>query len=201
MSYFPITVLLTLAVTTNIHAGDVTSGLMEKLKANGKADAVLSMPSIMSSVLSNPMMSLLSGNDKTNFMTGLMKQMTSASQAPFLNALQSLGVKDTQPFWVANKISMKGVGAPVINALSALPGVFEIREPFRVNLVNPVERGDNSSFSRRSGDAQWGVQRIGACSVWDRTKGDGVLVANIDTGVAADHEALSGNYAGKFHDA
>ncbi|SMB99785.1 subtilisin [Thermanaeromonas toyohensis ToBE] len=42
-------------------------------------------------------------------------------------------------------------------------------------------------------DIPWGVERIGAPAAWERTMGDGVKVAVLDTGVDSSHPDLRGN--------
>jgi subtilisin family serine protease len=42
----------------------------------------------------------------------------------------------------------------------------------------------------------WGVQEVGAPKTWRYTKGRGVKVAVIDTGIANDHPAVKNNYKG-----
>jgi subtilisin family serine protease len=44
----------------------------------------------------------------------------------------------------------------------------------------------------------WGVSRVGADKIWDKTTGSGVIVAVIDTGVQLDHADLSANIGSGF---
>ncbi|MGK2947484.1 MAG: S8 family serine peptidase, partial [Acidimicrobiales bacterium] len=44
---------------------------------------------------------------------------------------------------------------------------------------------------------QWGLDRIGAPTAWERTTGEGITIAVIDSGVDVDHEDLSGQLAGQ----
>lgn len=61
-------------------AGTVSTELLSKLKNGEKVNAILELPSVFDKVMSNPALSLLSGNGKSNMMEILMKQATSSSQ-------------------------------------------------------------------------------------------------------------------------
>ncbi|XP_021966185.1 bacillopeptidase F [Folsomia candida] len=90
-----------------------------------------------------------------------------------------------------------------IQTLGSLPiGVFNIREQL-IARVEPVDASVTPSSSQTSAipAIQWGVEKIGAPAVWARTKGEGIVVANIDTGVFGGHESLRDNYGGKWYDA
>jgi subtilisin family serine protease len=54
-----------------------------------------------------------------------------------------------------------------------------------------VEKLDTSPNDTHWAD-QWGLQRIGLPSVWDETRGTGIVVAVLDTGVDAGHPDLQG---------
>ena len=52
-----------------------------------------------------------------------------------------------------------------------------------------------------AGDPEWGVAKIRADEAWEKgILGQGVVVANVDTGVDYTHPALVGNYRGNNHD-
>jgi hypothetical protein len=189
---------------TSTYGGSISDSLMQKLSSQGSSDAILEMPSVMSSVLSNPILQMLSGDAKTEMMTSLMKQFTSASQAPFMQAISSMGLASSAtPFFISNDIALKGVSLQAVKSLSAIPGPFTIREPAQVK-VNPlnVQPAEHPRLFTRASQGQWGVNKIGAPLVWDQLgkRGEGIIVANIDSGVKGDHEALKGNYYGRWYD-
>lgn len=45
----------------------------------------------------------------------------------------------------------------------------------------------------------WGIKRVKALAAWDTTKGKGVKVAVIDTGIRSDHSDLSGQVVGGYN--
>jgi len=49
-------------------------------------------------------------------------------------------------------------------------------------------------------DTQWGVDMIDAPAAWNISRGEGVIVGIIDTGVYLDHEGLKDAYAGAWED-
>ncbi|OXA38261.1 bacillopeptidase F [Folsomia candida] len=206
MNLFP--VIIVAIICNFIHSsncGTISSELLSKLRNGQKADAILELPSVFGKVMSNPSLTFLSGADKANMMETLMKQSTSASQAPFMAAINRLGISDSAtPFWISNDISLTNINLGAIQSLGALPGVFNLREQF-VAKLDPVVRGNRVSRATFNETIQkyphWGVDKIQAPAAWSRTKGENVLVAIIDTGVYMEHEALRDGYAGKWLDA
>jgi len=194
-----------LLVVHQSQGGSISDSLMEKFSSGASTqNAILELPSVMSDVLSNPILQMLSGDAKTNMMISLAQQFTSAAQAPFMQAISSMGISAT-PFWASNDIALKDVSLPALQSLASVPGPFTIREPVTVTVnpvvVNPEAPALLSRKTRQTTTAQWGVTKIGAPTVWSsKTKGAGVLVANIDSGVNGYHEALKGNYAGQWYD-
>lgn len=200
-------VALTMILLSTANGGSISEGLMSKLEGGQKSDAILELPSIFGNVISsNPLLNMMSGFAKVNMMTSLLKQATSASQAPFMSVISSLGLAESAtPFWISNDINLKNVDMESIQTLAALPGVFTLREPavVKVNPVGPGSNVDSETLHRasRQTQAQWGVSKIQAPAVWSaRTRGANVVVAGIDTGVYREHESLKDNYGGKWHD-
>lgn len=124
-----------------------------------------------------------------------LQRTAKVSQAAALRAIAAQG-GTAEAFWFRNVIVVEG-DAKLVDTLSRLPGVKEIRPERIYPLVRPVERG--IAVAVAAGDPEWGVAQIGADQVWaDGILGGGVVVASIDTGVDYTHPALSAQYRGNI---
>jgi len=187
-----------------IKAGSISESLLAKLTSGqSKTNAILELPSVMSTVLNNPTLSSLSGADKASLMTTLMKQLTSQSQSPFMSIINQFGAgTKATPFYISNVISMKDVNLPLINALATVPGPFTLREEQIFSGGDIESSPGQNNISSLAARGQWSVEKIEAPAVWDNgIFGEGILIANIDSGVYKDHEALRDNFAGAWKDA
>jgi len=118
-----------------------------------------------------------------------------ASQAALQAYLDSQGV-EYQTFWINNSLYIPNASRALAEALSDRPDVAYIRGDYKQYLDLPVERlGDDNVIHA----VEWGVNKIRAPEVWAAGyTGEGVVVANIDTGVRYTHEALNQHYRGKL---
>uniref|UniRef100_K3WRQ3 subtilisin n=1 Tax=Globisporangium ultimum (strain ATCC 200006 / CBS 805.95 / DAOM BR144) TaxID=431595 RepID=K3WRQ3_GLOUD len=98
-------------------------------------------------------------------------------------------------FWISNQITVNSASFELVAKLAGLSSVGTIREQEMIYIEEP--QAANDANNELVGQ-EWGIQRIGANKVWaDGNIGQGVIVANIDTGVRFTHEALKRNFIGK----
>jgi subtilisin family serine protease len=100
-----------------------------------------------------------------------------------------------RPFWIVNGIRVDAASSSVVAAVATRPEVRRIVPTWQV----PLERGSAFADPRvRVQAAEWGIKNIGANKVWKQfgDRGEGVVVANVDTGVQYDHPALARQYRG-----
>jgi subtilisin family serine protease len=96
-------------------------------------------------------------------------------------------VSRIRPFWIFNGLQV--VADPdVIAELAALPEVADIRPNATVQAPSAPASGPG---------AEWNVERVNAPALWSLgLRGQGVVVANMDTGVDASHPDLSSRWRG-----
>ncbi|MEV6814544.1 S8 family serine peptidase [Micromonospora sp. NPDC051296] len=99
-------------------------------------------------------------------------------------------------YWIANAVRVEGDHA-LLDEIARRPEVERIAPSRSYPLVRPTT-GD--ATRARTAAIEWGLTNIGAPRVWDEfgDRGEGIVVANIDSGVRYDHPALVGTYRGNL---
>jgi len=121
-----------------------------------------------------------------------LRAVADQSQAGLRDLLDKAGVS-YQPYWIANAVRITGDEA-VLEQVAALPEVdkilavrtYDMPKPEPVKELNQVDA------------VEWNIDRIRAPQVWSTfgVRGEGIVVANIDSGVQFDHPAVVGKYRG-----
>ncbi|KRV48983.1 hypothetical protein AQ490_21935 [Wenjunlia vitaminophila] len=127
-----------------------------------------------------------------------LKATAADSQAPVRSLLRAEGLR-TRSFWVTNAVFVQDAPESVVRTLAARADVAEVRVSRTYAPPEPVE---SEPASAAAGGLEWGVANINADDVWAQTgrSGEGVVIANIDTGVQFDHPALVRQYRGNNGD-
>jgi subtilisin family serine protease len=132
------------------------------------------------------------------FVMDALRATASRSQRPALRLVARTAGADARSYWIVNEMIVRGRAA-LARSLAALPGVHRIRAPKQYKLVKPVRSAQ--AAVPQGGDPEWGVAKVGADQVWDEgILGQGVVVANLDTGVDFRHPALVDHYRGNNGD-
>ncbi|MEJ3747433.1 S8 family serine peptidase [Actinomycetes bacterium KLBMP 9797] len=99
-----------------------------------------------------------------------------------------------EPFWIANVIKVVG-DAELRAEVARRPEVARIEPDTRWPPPQPAPAVPGAP----SGTVEWNLERVGATRVWHElgVRGEGVVVANIDSGVRYDHPALIDSYRGR----
>lgn len=121
-------------------------------------------------------------------------EVAARSQADLQRFLRARRVS-FQSFWIVNAIRVSG-DTSLVQELARRPDVERIVEDRVYNL--PTAESQQADLSILA--VEWGIDRIGAPLVWSNfnVRGEGVVVANIDSGVRYDHPALIRQYRGNL---
>ncbi|MGW1813521.1 S8 family serine peptidase [Streptomyces sp. NPDC002125] len=112
-----------------------------------------------------------------------------------------------QGYWIANTVQVTGDQA-LVDELAKRSDVESIvkRNAFRLDDIETDGSGVTASRTTSSADGDdtptWGVSDVKADQVWDQydDRGEGIVIANVDSGVQYDHPDLVANYRGNNGD-
>ena len=126
-----------------------------------------------------------------------LKATAAKSQAGLHGILTARGIAHTG-FWAVNAVRIQGADTATVGVLAARADVKQIVAETTV-AVDPVTEA--STVAALTG-VEWGLTSIGADRVWSDfgTRGEGIVVGTIDTGVLYTHPALVGSYRGNNGD-
>jgi subtilisin family serine protease len=124
------------------------------------------------------------------FVYNTLKETAARTQAPVIAVLKASGLK-YESFYAGNEIAVTGSGMAVLSQIAALDAVGHIRYP-RTATIDPIDPLTQNLFDFSIDALDWGITDTNADDFWSAfgLQGDGIVVANIDTGVQWDHPAL-----------
>ncbi len=127
---------------------------------------------------------------------------TQQSLENFLTKAKKAGnVASYSSYYIVNAMSVTS-DKKTMKEIAAMSDVDKVL-PNRTRQLNPElkkasKKQQNKLAKQELADTEWNIDRVGAPQVWEETgiDGNGVVVANIDTGVQGDHPALLEKYRG-----
>ncbi|ODM89371.1 Membrane-bound transcription factor site-1 protease [Orchesella cincta] len=114
------------------------------------------------------------------------------SQAPILALIKNITGVDAEPFWISNQLSLKNATPSLITTLVNSRLIKNIAR----DLFFPIMPILNMTIGKEPEGPEWGILKINADKLWNITKGEGIVVATIDTGARHTHSSLKNNYVG-----
>jgi len=122
-----------------------------------------------------------------------LQEAANRTQKPILARLSERGAA-VKSFWIVNTIKVTTKDERLIRELAARADVDSIKADAAWQIPSPLPGAEEPTVQ----NVEWGVARVHAPDVWDQfvVRGEGIIVATIDTGVQYTHPALVGQYRG-----
>ena len=120
-----------------------------------------------------------------------------------LNAFLDKKKVGHQDFWIANAVYVTG-GEQLVDELAKRSDVAKIvkEQHYTLDEIESADSGTEAAEVTDEATPEWGVKDIKADQVWSEynNRGEGIVIANVDSGVQFDHPDLVGNYRGNNGD-
>ncbi|MEJ5308968.1 MAG: carboxypeptidase regulatory-like domain-containing protein [Anaerolineae bacterium] len=128
------------------------------------------------------------------FVANALNQTALRSQARVRAYLDAQGAK-YKAFWIENVISVESSNRATFNGLLNFAEISAIRQHRQLGLIEPTQVQAPSAPQA----VEPNIAHVGADQVWAQGyTGEGMVVANIDTGVRYTHQALVNHYRGNL---
>ncbi|RAO39010.1 C5a peptidase [Micromonospora saelicesensis] len=126
-----------------------------------------------------------------------LRKTAAASQGKIRADLDSSGTK-YQTFWATNAIKVNSGSLAMAQKFAGHSEVEGLYAPVAYKVPETTKGTDEKTVNA----LEWGIANINADDVWSQygVKGEGITVANIDTGVQFNHPALVNSYRGNNGD-
>lgn len=133
-------------------------------------------------------------NTRGEWVHNRLRVVANQTQARLRSLLGQRGAP-FEPYWIVNAIKVRGQ-RQLLDELALQPEVAEIVPDQSFELPEPIPGTQEPQVDA----IEWNVARIGAPQVWSTfgVRGEGIVVANIDTGVQFNHPALLAQYRGNL---
>ncbi|HSN57354.1 MAG TPA: S8 family serine peptidase, partial [Candidatus Sulfomarinibacteraceae bacterium] len=134
-------------------------------------------------------------HERGRFVVDVLRESAARSQARVREYLD-LGRVPYQAFWIDNLILVPSASREVFGELQAFDEIEVLRARRTMDLIEPVARAAAPSGGRA---VEPNIDHVNADQVWALGfTGDGMVVANIDTGVRYTHDVLEPHYRGNL---
>jgi subtilisin family serine protease len=126
----------------------------------------------------------------------MLRSLAEKSQRPLLKDLMKLekngSAADVRSLWITNAIAVSIIPSKLRSLLNSHAEIAGVHWDSLQQLRGAISRQESSRAGFRGDETCWGIEDIDTELVWDLGfEGEGVLIANLDSGVDYDHPDLA----------
>jgi subtilisin family serine protease len=132
-----------------------------------------------------------------------LTQAAQQSQGGLRALLDAKGVR-YQSFWIVNAVEVSSADAALVKEVAARDDVARVAARQTYKLIEPTKGKAEAKVDAEVDGAiqavEWNIDRVRAPEVWStfNDRGEGIVVASIDSGVDFTHPALVAKYRGNL---
>ena len=143
----------------------------------------------------SPALAITDWNERGRLVVALLQDHAQVTQQDVLAYLQQQGYI-AHSYWIVNALRVEGNLALAENLAGRGEVAFVAANTPYVRDITPTTQ--DLAGTQVVDDVPWGLHRINAPRTWAEwgVRGQGIVVANLDTGVQGDHPALQQAYRG-----
>jgi subtilisin family serine protease len=169
----------------------VSAKVIQQINANGQATFWAALR--QKADLNGPA-GIQNRNERGRAVLDRLRTTANQSQAGLRALLTKRGVQ-FQPFYITNAIRITA-GDAVLREVAAQPEVEKILPSESFRIPDPI----TGKTEPKVNTVEWNINDINAPQVWSQfgDRGEGIVVASIDTGVEYTHSALVAKYRGNL---
>lgn len=168
----------------------ISSRVLDETKSGGSTEAIVVLKEQADL---SPADKLSTKAEKGQFVVGALRSVANRTQGPVLDFLRQRGIP-YQSFFIVNMIKVTG-NRSLMEALSAREDVAQIDANPHVRTALPHPTGFD--LPQVKPNPEWNLKQVKATNVWALGfHGEGMVVADADTGAQWDHPALKNQYRG-----
>ncbi|KDO18274.1 hypothetical protein SPRG_16238, partial [Saprolegnia parasitica CBS 223.65] len=185
-------VVVAVAALVAVAQAKIASSVLRELETKGSSSVIVTFKKDATESLENYELIANPAERREKFVEAAMIEATKRASA----LTDAIGAgAEVKSFWIAPVVSIKNANKATLDKVASLNNVAKVESIHNIKLTTVIKGKKNSPVDNdRPTGIQWGVDTVGAPAIWEYTKGKGVVIGSIDTGVRHTHEAIKSKW-------
>jgi len=179
--------------TDSLGESKIEPTLLQTIQHQGQSALYVHFSQVadLSGVYAEPM----GWEERGQYVLDTLQATAASSQAEVIEFLDARNLKH-QTFLIGNLLYVEGVDLATAQELAEMPGVERLTAPKTYSIDPIIGPEPSGTRNQPTGSLAWGLIDTQADQFWTAygKQGEGIVVANIDTGVQWNHPALDQSF-------